>query len=744
MTFKETVDIGEQPLSENRCKSIGQSDSNKASTRMFAPLGSCTLLNESKCNKKECDVQSDNNTFIAADNNMVIIPTGSLISSDNVKILDGNVGFADQGKDCFPIQQGECQTGSNDLCDSERDVSNLPSCNKECFNSDLTQDLKRLKLIEGGFTNSQKEYNAKKVENSSKETICDNRNSLEHNSEDNNSRERLGVPKNKMTLSEESGLDGKEQAGNSSSMTENDHLFSENHHWMWLFEEEFPRRSLRIRSTPDLRSKALVCQHNSVKQPIRKAKPIRTKQSRTKKYIPSSGDRTVKSDNEDNLTHGTKRSLLKEKASGDFVFPRPTLEQTKNCGPLAVVVDFSLPDKEFAKLKLAKIKGTLSTERGSKELKNNNVAEKSIVRHVSELEGDAKLPDAKWTKKAGSVDAEKTAQEHTSQMEEDSEWTYNEVNDQREKQLELNTSETEGVSKLPDSKCGQQTKEDCSFALNAAQFVSKLKSREVGNISSVNTLEGNGSEKVKEQSSTVECNKESESTGWSHSSFKLEQKQVDVQLQSTGAKSHEACIFPKEQSQKHTCIETCTLCQFESSHCNCSDFQTVSGSCTSSIDNAWQTDDIEMINKCGPDYCKGQSTSSISNKQDHQSGLLKNGGLSDKYALSKHSTPEKKKEIEFLNQGDSEQQNVQEELSNVTQEKSSSPICNPEPSLGDQATPYGKMKEPLESSQLSHIMSPEESKELSPTLMTACLQVLISLYVLYIQKYSLTDHILQK
>ena len=54
-----------------------------------------------------------------------------------------------------------------------------------------------------------------------------------------------------------------------------------------------------------------------------------------------------------------------------------------------------------------------------------------------------------------------------------------------------------------------------------------------------------------------------------------------------------------------------------------------------------------------------------------------------------------------------------------------SPSC-PEPSIGEQATPHGKMTEPLESSQSSCLRSPEDQSELTPMLMMACLQVHIA------------------
>lgn len=70
--------------------------------------------------------------------------------------------------------------------------------------------------------------------------------------------------------------------------------------------------------------------------------------------------------------------------------------------------------------------------------------------------------------------------------------------------------------------------------------------------------------------------------------------------------------------------------------------------------------------------------------------------------------------------------NDQRELLDLT-EKRSSP-SNHEPKIGDQATPHGKMTEPLETSQLSCMTSPEDQSELSPVLMMACLQVCLMYY----------------
>lgn len=95
--------------------------------------------------------------------------------------------------------------------------------------------------------------------------------------------------------------------------------------WSHLFQEEMPRRSPRLKSKA--RHENSVCDGD----PTRKTKTH-------KKYAPTCSTNASPEDHQ-------------------CPFPRPSVELTKNGGPLSIIADFSLPDKEFAKLKLEKIRG---------------------------------------------------------------------------------------------------------------------------------------------------------------------------------------------------------------------------------------------------------------------------------------------------------------------------------------------------------------------------------------------------
>ena len=719
VTFQETCDNHQQPLSQKKCNEGNESSGSSKTPRRFSSVGSCISKNEPELELKtlQHDVENHNKGYDTPDKNVLKLPSDSLVLSDNETILHGNVVIADK-QDCLQVQHVEHQGMENGLGE---DVPKLPACSKEISDLVHHRDIY--------FTNSESGCTA-----TSEETVYKDRNSTDHSSKDIITENRLGLSKDTaVTLNEKDCLVQKEETDNSTPVREGDNSPSENWHWLRLFEEEFPRRSPRLRSTPNFKTQGVVSPDNNLTQ-LRKTKLARTKNSKTKKEItPSSGVKPLRSDVDSTNLH---ESLSKGRTSEDFVFPRPSLQQTRNGGPLSVVVDFSLPDKEFVKLKLAKIKSALSTERTNREVLVNNITERTTEKSVSEMEGDSKL--------AGST------------------WTNTEEKGRFEKAMEQHVGRTEGDSKLPDAKCGEETKECLTHTSSSSQacFVeldSDIKSEEVETSSSANSLSvdrirtenGTGLSSAE----TLKCTKRSECAG-SNSPVSVKRQQCDVQVQDMAAKNSKANISSKQQAQEDTGFQTCTLCCMEL--CTCSTFEIFNDA--SLTHDVWQGNDNK---KFSPDDHERHLPCSESNRLDNQGGFVNNERFSHQNAPIENSTADIEKKIvnEFPNQRDTNdeapktgvmqevcgptfspdsvtngisrslnQQNDQGELFDITQGKCSPP--HSEPSVGEQATPHGKMKEPLESSQVSCMMSPEEHSELSPVIMMACLQV--TLYANYI------------
>ena len=133
-----------------------------------------------------------------------------------------------------------------------------------------------------------------------------------------------------------------------------------NERWKYLFEEEMPRRSPRLKSKGD----ALVFCGKPAKQPrIHKVK---------------------KQDN-------SFRSSQKENRDG-YHFPKPPVQLCKN----GVVVDFSLPDREFAKLKLDRIRGISNRSKDSNHESNNianpRSAGEGLLKNQGMANSDANVP----------------------------------------------------------------------------------------------------------------------------------------------------------------------------------------------------------------------------------------------------------------------------------------------------------------------------------------------------------------
>ena len=728
MTFKEALDSDGtgQPRSENECKVEEQSGSNKAFNRKSELLASSIPQQISEGNEKvlQCSVSSDN-SFVAVDSDMVM-PVSSLISSDNDSetILDSDVDSMD-GKDCFQSQQGvDLKAIDNRLCGQGQGVVQVPSTGNESCNHELSQ--------KKCCSNSLGQQNAKNVLAQSKENVRARNSSDHHNARDDSTRHTCSLEKanDRVTLIGNGGKHQNKSTTNSFTLDESNDFPSGNQPWLWLFEEQFPRRSPRIQSMPNFRDQAHFSQDNKVTHP-KKIKCIRKKKSRTENDTPISRNNNLKSTTVHENNGNSPHSSFPEKSAciSNFVFPRPTQELTKNGGSLAVVVDFSLPDKEFAKLKLAKIKATLSEERSRKDL--NTVVEKIMEEHGTEVKRDTKLFDTKCENKR--VVEEKTAAENIGELEDHAASGLEEMKGQTER-TEKHNFRLEGsvISSATGSKCPSQQEK-----------------------------KKNSTQLVYNEQRCKESRIVSSGDAWWSNSLESDHEQVVSHMHSVTAKQSQ--VSSENESPKYKSVGTCA------NHCNSCH---INGSCTSFNGVVQQSDDNENLNESYNNFCDGNSSWVKSNMLDNLGDGLSEGksplakstveiSEEDNFLSQKHSNELNLKESVILSDcgnavsGEAtvkemrtisiKQQHVQEEVS-LTEGKSSPPQCYNEPSLGDAATPHGKMKEPLESSQLSQLMSPEESKDFSPLLMTACLQV-IRVKILYLlfqfypwSKFSFLSH----
>ena len=699
VTFKDTVetDLDQQPLYEKKYNKSGRGVASKEkSKRRSAPVGSC--------NPDVDDMSHDHvesNSYInsvEADKQRLISSRDSFVLCDNVKLPEVDEVVSEQ-KDCSKSEDDQDHNAKTAACSGvDKDVTQISSCNKE--NSDSVKDI--------CFVNNEKESTATVVEHSSIETVVHNRNSLNCNSDVfTNEDIQECLPKGEAAAEKSKDAPKKKDASSCFSVHDSGGSLSENKHWLHLFEEEFPRRSPRLQSTPRFRRQAVVSEDYYVMQP-KKTKSARSKQCRLKKEVTAhSRNKTVKC----STKHTTLCDHLPEKSMPKgFVFPRPFSEQTKPGGPLGVVVDFSLPDKEFAKLKLAKIKGALPADRISREV-NDKTAQ--------------------------------TVKEHDSTI-----------------------KRSKG---LLESRCSE-IEEDCSHHLTkpsltcSVKFVSEIKSNELETVSAAETLEGKSVSQMPQSistSQTLRCEKHSEHSECSanNSSSSLKH-QLDPQMKKEQIEYGEGDFSTKESLQQDLgmVIQAFAPCQVneESAHEKYIGHET-SAAAHSTGDNQL-IDDVEEKTELNSDICEEHVQCDENDKQENQNAL----GYSEKASDNNNYSPLQCgsggpglwKEIQNEREpndiyncpktddlketsagtfsfevnedihGSPEQHYDQGMLFNSAEQKSSLP--SREPSVGDQATPHGKMAEPLENSQLSCMTSLEDQSELTPMLMMACLQVHIT------------------
>ena len=662
MTFKDTIDTGGQVYLEKSCNENEESSRPKERcTRKSAPTEGQTKP-EAYTEALQGYPESNCHNSITIDKNCVTSFSESPLSSKKERIPDIGVVGAEH-KDCSRTEDGQDSTVN------KADI--VGSCG-------LAADIPMMATSQESRDSAKEIIVAKDMENAGMHvdtTVKEHIHYPDHKSEDILSKEGLVSLNGKASVKAKDSFE-KDDVHGCSSIKERDNVSPQSWHWLHLFEEEFPRRSPRLLSIPNFGNQTVVFQDNS--QP-RKTKRARSKHSRTKKETPScSEDKITKCD-----VSGTTscNNLAEEKTAEDFVFPRPSLEQTKNGGFLSAIVDFSLPDNEFAKLKLAKIKGSLPVERIS-----------GVANGKSE-------------------------------------------------------KVTEEQDNLAESKCEAEMKEGCSHPLMKSANSTPACSMQV----EASSVEGKRTTKLQVLSSPVnlECNKQSECTVNNFVSTSEHHHQHDL-LQIESVKN--CSVLPKVQPLGNMARQTdfAPEADMESGHHNSSKLETC---CVKAVK---QTISIEKKNKLSTDVfekcdlCNEQDKLDYKNTSDTNEGLLINtlqcdsgrheeiNEFSNKgdsnFDSSKPDNIHKTCGTEFAwevnigSQETSEQLyvNDQTELFDLT-EKRSSP-SNHEPRIGDQATPHGKMKEPLETSQLSCMTSPEDRSELSPVLMMACLQVFLMYY----------------
>ena len=662
MTFKDTVDTSGQVYLEKSCNEDEESSRPKQRrTRKSAPTEGQTKPEAYTEALQGCPESNCHNS-ITVDENCVTSFSESPLLSKKERIPDIGVVGAEH-KDCSKTEDGQ---------DFTVNKADIVGC------SGLAADIPMMTTSQECSDSAKEIIVAKDMENPGihvDTSVMEDIHHPDHKSEDILSKEGLVSLNGKASVKAKVSFE-KDDAYRCSSIRESDNVSPQNWHWLHLFEEEFPRRSPRLLSVPNFGSQTVVFQDNS--QP-RQTKRARSKHSRTKKEILScSKDKITKCNVSDTTSFN---NLAEEKTAEDFVFPRPPLEQTKNGGFLSAIVDFSLPDNEFAKLKLARIKGSLPVER------INRVA--------------------------------------------------NDKSDKGPEEQDI----------LAESKCEAEMKEGCSHSLTKSASSTPACSMQV----EANSAEGKRTNKLQVLSTPVnlECNEQSECTVNNFLSSS-EHKQPDLLLQTEPVKS--CNILPKVQPLENVARQTdfASEADVESGHYDSSQLETC---CVKAVR---QTISVEKENKLSTDVCEQHDLCNEQGNLDYKCTSDTNEGLLINTLQCDSKRPQ---EInKFSNEGDcnfdcsktdnihktcgtefplevnigiqetSEQLyvNDQTELFDLT-EKRSSP-SNHEPRIGDQATPHGKMKEPLETSQLSCMTSPEDRSELSPVLMMACLQVFVLYY----------------
>ncbi|XP_067043407.1 partner and localizer of BRCA2-like isoform X2 [Acropora muricata] len=578
------------------------------------------------------------------------------------------------------------------LQDDERIVDE--GANHECealvFRSNVVEGLSDLsKCEEGIFALANKDVGsvergscAKEVDDLSNKN-ANNKGRRNRNSQD---TKNVNLLEDSCTLNKKGNGFQEREPDNVSMLRENasDSSSFENCHWLKLFEEEFPRRSPRFQSTPNFRCRDDTC-HISRVTPVSKTKPSKTKRLRAEKEHKKEkikGTPNIKKNL--SVLDGTygKRSV------DDFVFPKPGLELTKPGGPLGIVVDFSLPDDAFVKLKLAKIKSALLVERKKKIVSDGKEMALTPVQESGKI---CKVTDEKCANKEKNSNIYEQKKQHQT---------------------------VETVSELPSAKHERwssnkqnsvpETQDSIFSPADMLGFDDGIKSKDVDMVSSANAAE-----KVKTAMTEV--------VPMTATYVQHPRQSFLLQNTTTNDKCTKAHSSPKQKPSEGDSTKKIMPCQAVSDD-----------KCLQSL---LKTDDFENAKEISFE----NETLKEWNKEDEAGN---NEASAVNIHLQKTTTSDNVDE-EFLNQKESAvglnfsldsgdqatSRNVCEEELHRFSINALSPATNHTgPRLGDQVTPHGKMNEPLESSQLPYtcMESAGEPTDGAPVDMTACLQHCVS------------------
>ena len=575
------------------------------------------------------------------------------------------------------------------LQDDERIVDEGASheCEALVFRSNVVEGLSDLsKCEEGTFALANKDVGsvekgscAKEVDDLSNKTA--NKGRGNRNSQD---TKNVNLLEGSCTLNKKGNGFQEREPDNVSMLRENanDSSSFENCHWLKLFEEEFPRRSPRFQSTPNFRCRDDIC-HISRVTLGSKTKPPKTKRLRAEKEHKKE---KIKGSPNINKNLSVLDGTYGKRNVDDFVFPKPGLELTKPGGPLGIVVDFSLPDDEFVKLKLAKIKSALLAKRKKKIVSDGKEMALTPVQESGKI---CKVTDEKCANKEKNSNIYEQKEQHQT---------------------------VETVSELPSAKHERwssnkqnsvpETQDSIFSPADMVGFDDVIKSKDVDMVSSANAAEKVKTAMTEVVPMTATC------VQHPRQSFLLQ----NTTSNNTCTKAHSS---PKQKPSEGDSTKKIMPCQAVSND-----------KCLQSL---LKTDDFENL--------KGISfeneTLKECNKEDE-------AGNSEASAVNIHlqkTTTSDNVDEEFLNQKESAvglnfsldsgdqttSRNVCEEELHRFSTNALSPATNHTgPKLGDQVTPHGKMNEPLESSQLPYtcMESAGEPTDGAPVDMTVCLQVL--------------------
>ncbi|XP_074638747.1 uncharacterized protein LOC141897173 isoform X2 [Acropora palmata] len=577
------------------------------------------------------------------------------------------------------------------LPDDERiiDEGATHECEALLFRNNVIEGLSDLsKCEEGTFALANKDVGnverrscAKEEEDLSNKTA--NKGRRNRNSQD---TKNVNLLEGSCTLNKKGNGFQEREPDNVSMSRENasDSSSFENCHWLKLFEEEFPRRSPRFQSTPNFRCQDDTC-HVSRVTPGSKTKPPKTKRLRAEKEHKKEKIKATPNIKKNlSVLDGTygKRNV------DDFVFPKPGLEFTKPGGPLGIVVDFSLPDDEFVKLKLAKIKSALLAKR-----KKNIVSDgkEMALTPVQESGKICKVTDEKCANKERNSNIYEQKKQHQA---------------------------VETVSELPSAKREQwssnkqnsvpETQDSIFSPADMVDFDDGIKSKDVDTISSANAAE-----KVKTAMTEVVP---------MTATFVQHPRQSFLSQNTTSnntcTKAHSS---PKQEPSEGDSTNKIIPCQAVSddkclqSPLKTGDFENANGI---SFENA-------TIKECNKEDKTGNNEASAVNI--HLQKTTTSDNVDEEFLKQKESAVGLKFSLDSGDQKTS--RNVyEEELHRFSSNALSPSTNNIGPRLGDQVTPHGKMNEPLESSQLPYtcIESAGEPTDGAPVDMTVCLQHCVS------------------